>query len=195
MSDRSSDMRHILAQIQNIQTGLPLAEADTTEPQVKELPPAFKAWFGASKVVDGEGKPLVVIHGTDASFTAFDRAKAGKGPSKFGFWFTDDPNLSCHFGENQMRVYLRMVRPKVITITQWNSLRDKHHGDGDWFSRWRETLRGQGFDGLIVRGDTFHGSRMTMKDPDVFAVFDANQIKSAERSGYSDGSDDIHETV
>lgn len=30
--------------------------------------PAFKRWFGDSKVVDAEGKPLVVYHGTNASF-------------------------------------------------------------------------------------------------------------------------------
>ena len=41
---------------------------------------AFKEWFGdwendpenASKVVDANGEPLVVYHGTDAEFTAFD---------------------------------------------------------------------------------------------------------------------------
>jgi hypothetical protein len=42
--------------------------------------PAFKAWFGdwenspetASKVVDSNGEPLVVYHGTDEEFTIFD---------------------------------------------------------------------------------------------------------------------------
>lgn len=32
---------------------------------------AFKRWFGKSKVVDAEGKPLVVYHGTSADFGAF----------------------------------------------------------------------------------------------------------------------------
>lgn len=43
----------------------------------------FKQWFGdwqndpehASKVVDEDGKPLVVYHGTDLEFTKFDRGK------------------------------------------------------------------------------------------------------------------------
>lgn len=34
---------------------------------------AFKRWFGDSKVVDAEGKPLVVYHGTDSVFTKFSR--------------------------------------------------------------------------------------------------------------------------
>jgi N12 class adenine-specific DNA methylase len=32
---------------------------------------AFKAWFGKSKVVDADGKPLVVYHGTASDFEAF----------------------------------------------------------------------------------------------------------------------------
>ena len=38
----------------------------------------FKRWFGKSKVVDEEGKPLVVYHATDAEFTVFDCDKLGK---------------------------------------------------------------------------------------------------------------------
>jgi hypothetical protein len=34
--------------------------------------PAFKAWFGDSKVVDADGKPLVVYHGTIAQWVAFE---------------------------------------------------------------------------------------------------------------------------
>jgi ADP-Ribosyltransferase in polyvalent proteins len=39
---------------------------------------AFKSWFGASKVVDEQGNPLVVYHGTTADFDAFDPAAIGK---------------------------------------------------------------------------------------------------------------------
>lgn len=38
--------------------------------------PEFRAWFGESKVVDEAGKPLVVYHGTDADFTAFNADKS-----------------------------------------------------------------------------------------------------------------------
>ena len=38
--------------------------------------PEFRAWFGESKVVDDAGKPLVVYHGTDANFTAFNAEKS-----------------------------------------------------------------------------------------------------------------------
>ena len=35
--------------------------------------PAFKRWFGDSKVVDANGEPLVVYHGTRADFESFKR--------------------------------------------------------------------------------------------------------------------------
>ncbi|WP_105245471.1 PLxRFG domain-containing protein [Psychrobacter sp. Marseille-P5312] len=39
--------------------------------------PAFKKWFGDSKVVDGNGKPLVVYHGTNANFNTFSASDVG----------------------------------------------------------------------------------------------------------------------
>lgn len=38
--------------------------------------PAFRAWFGDSKVVDENGDPLVVYHGTVQNFDAFDPSRA-----------------------------------------------------------------------------------------------------------------------
>lgn len=45
--------------------------------------PAFKTWFVGSKVVDANGNPLVVYHGTEADFDAFD---------------TELKELGSHFG-------------------------------------------------------------------------------------------------
>jgi len=42
--------------------------------------PAFKEWFGDSKVVDDKGEPLVVYHGTAAEFDTFSE----DGPIFFG---------------------------------------------------------------------------------------------------------------
>ena len=60
---------------------------------------AFKKWFGdwendpdnASKVVDDNGEPLVVYHGTNADFDDFSKEVERKGYSKNGFFFT--PNI------------------------------------------------------------------------------------------------------
>lgn len=54
----------------------------------------FKNWFGDSKVVDAEGKPLVVYHGTTDSITQFDPSRRGENTgaesARNGFFFTDD---------------------------------------------------------------------------------------------------------
>jgi GNAT superfamily N-acetyltransferase len=53
--------------------------------------PEFKAWFGDSKVVDEEGEPLVMYHGSPDDFDAFDPGKINPSDPDArvnGFWFT-----------------------------------------------------------------------------------------------------------
>ena len=71
----------------------------------------FKKWFGDSKVVDENGKPLVVYHGTNAQFDTFDKEKQNKGFFGQGFYFSSDNKFSEHYGENTLPVYLKMVKP------------------------------------------------------------------------------------
>jgi hypothetical protein len=71
--------------------------------------PAFKKWFGdwenspetASKVVDGNGEPLVCYHGTDKEFNEFNFNHLGSGTKAtlgfLGFYFTEDKSLSVDF--------------------------------------------------------------------------------------------------
>lgn len=64
--------------------------------------PAFKAFFGNSKVVDAEGKPLVVYHGTNQAITAFDPAKIGARDAGFfgsGFYFTPDEGQALDYAD------------------------------------------------------------------------------------------------
>ncbi len=167
--------------------------AAAAEPPVESITDtaAFNSWFGDSKVVDAEGQPLRVVHGTDSEFDTFDRAKSTSGPSKFGFWFTSDTNLSELFGPIQMEVYLCIRKPYTITSGRWNDIRSEHAKDTAWFERWRDNLIGKGYDGLIVKGETFITSRgWDMSDPSVYAVFRANQIKSVKNSGTFDANQD-----
>jgi len=90
--------------------GIP--EARKNDPKVKDKAaqmwrekgtdsPFFKRWFGDSKVVDDQGKPLVVYHfSRNKGFTIFDKDKLGnetvggdiaiEANSKLGFWFNDN---------------------------------------------------------------------------------------------------------
>lgn len=96
--DRIEDLdvpeRRALNQAENLQA------VRFGEPQTET--PAFKAWFGDSKVVDGNGAPLVVYHGSPAnSIKYFDANKEGAntGPASTnhavnGFYFTADPDTA-----------------------------------------------------------------------------------------------------
>lgn len=78
--------------------------------------PEFKRWFGKSKVVDADGKPLVVYHGTRALFDAFDPGRIGdqgrsEGP---GFYFTESPQIASRYAGDSgtvVNAYLRIENP------------------------------------------------------------------------------------
>jgi hypothetical protein len=59
--------------------------------------PQFRAWFGTSKVVDAQGNPLPVYHGTgraDRVGTRFRKARATAGPMSY---FTDNPEIASGY--------------------------------------------------------------------------------------------------
>lgn len=77
------------------------------ERKFKEVSPAdintpeFKKWFGDSKVVDENGKPLVVYHGSkrvDRIGNVFDPQRATSGPMAY---FTTDPEIASNYANNK----------------------------------------------------------------------------------------------
>lgn len=63
---------------------------------------AFAKWFGDSKVVDADGKPLVVYHGTNQNIGAFDPARIGSRDAGFfgtGFYFTPDKDIASEYAD------------------------------------------------------------------------------------------------
>lgn len=85
--------------------------------------PAFKRWFGKSKVVDTKGDPMVVYHGTNADFEAFDATRAGQRwgvDGEFGIFFTGSAGEASDFASRDGResanaavvpVYLSLQSP------------------------------------------------------------------------------------
>ena len=79
--------------------------------------PAFKKWFGKSKIVNADGKPKVMYHGTaGSSFTVFDKEKIKTSDydTPFnGFWFSSDPRTSpaMRDAKNVIPVYLSIKNP------------------------------------------------------------------------------------
>ncbi len=123
--------------------------------------PEFQKWFGKSKVVDAEGKPLLVFHGTDRSFDEF-RGNAYFTPvpgdaSKYSHIIT--PGKDADHAPNVMPVYLRMTKPKVIKVYATRADIDDARESGK-------------YDGVIVRGVA--GSKL-----DHYITFSPEQVKSA----------------
>ena len=81
----------------------------------------FKRWFGKSKVVNADGTPKIVYHGSPSDFTVFDLKQSGKnypGVSDGFFFFTNKksayPNSAKNYaGENGniYSVYLSIKKP------------------------------------------------------------------------------------
>ena len=96
-----------------------LAETKPTAPDT----PEFKKWFGDSKVVDDNGQPLRVYHGTNKTqqgqaFTSFDTYGSEYGLMGQGSYFTDNPDIASSYtkkgrGESPTvyPVYLSLKNP------------------------------------------------------------------------------------
>jgi len=89
-------------------------EVQDTEPEpeqeakpVQTDTPAFKAWFGDSKVITEKGKPLVVYHGGPEFISAFDEGHAGDttADNEHGaFYFTSSEQIGQDYSiQSQIR--------------------------------------------------------------------------------------------
>ena len=182
-------------------SNLDTVENNTDNVQIKSE--NFKNWFGdwennpskASKVVNEDGTPKIVYHGTTSNFTTFDtqrfntRENSGDYVGE-GFFFTDKESTAKKYGSSVMPVYLNLRNPLIINTENDGKkfrstflnmyqkgdkeLRDLIGGDYDYFSIMKENpsairqeLQRRGYDGLI---DNLYGQ---------YAVFNSEQIKSA----------------
>lgn len=77
---------------------------------------AFRQWFGESMVVDDNGEPLVLYHGSSRKFDTFDLSKAGSSSGENvdsgyfgkGFYFTPHRNLAENYGPVLYKSFLRI---------------------------------------------------------------------------------------
>ena len=72
---------------------------------------AFRKWFKDSKVVNPDGSPKVMYHGSPNTFTVFDKRKArSSGLYGRGFYFTDSASHGSAYG-SLYQVYLSIQNP------------------------------------------------------------------------------------
>ena len=80
---------------------------------------AFKKWFGNSKVVDENGKPLIVYHGTarpDRVGEKFDPRRATSGPMAL---FTTDPEIGSNYAMGKQDTSLAYDEPNAGMYENW----------------------------------------------------------------------------
>jgi hypothetical protein len=131
--------------------------------------PAFKRWFGDSKVVDENSKPLVMYHGTaEELFNIFNKEKirADDYDTPFnGFWFSSDKFTSpaMRNAKNTIPVFLSIKNPapsdvwkqvskqvyKESDLNQESALRKGARSVGDEI---RYRLQDMGYDGIQYSG-------------------------------------------
>lgn len=154
--------------------------------------PAFRKWFGDSKVVDADGKPLVMYHATHRSFDTFANSFRGAifvTPSaEFANEYIDDlANDSDEENTNVMPLYVKAENPfdyenpehvtrAIEYLQRTNLFRGVQPG---WFEggRWdaiedrsvQKAIKALGF-------DSFYVSENDVKN---LAVYSATQVKSA----------------
>ena len=166
---------------------------------------AFKNWFGdwehdpenASKVVDENGEPRVVYHGTYGDFTVFDKARIGSatdyGIWGRGFYFTNMENTP--YGNKKLALFLNFRNPFIFNdyksaeeIGDYLNIWDGNFHEDDRFGIFRPYATGaaqiadsaqeRGHDGLIA----------VLGKWTEYIAFEPNQIKSAtDNRGTFDG--------
>ena len=89
-----------------------------TEPLVRER--NFRNWFGDSKVVDEEGKPLVMYHGTTGNFSAFDPLRSRASSSdQVGTFFSRDPQAAALRGKSISDYVKKEIDLNKGSIPDW----------------------------------------------------------------------------
>ena len=112
--------------------------------------PEFKQFFGDSKVVDAQNKPLRVYHGTRASFDEF------RVPAMFHV----SRDYAQNLGDRIVEAYLSIKNPA--------DLRQMHLSPSDpQFAKIAKELQAQGYDGAQYRNEAY-------------IAFSPSQIRTAE---------------
>lgn len=152
--------------------------------------PNFKKWFGdwendpknASKVVDENGEPRVVYHGSSNSFSEFSKkmmGSTGTAAAKKGFWFAANPEVASFFAQYEDKnIYPVFLNIKALAKTNDAKLSRYELMSGVGHNKRRDVLQKairEGKNGAMFLNTVDYGGDRT----DTFVAFAPAQIKSA----------------
>lgn len=179
----------------------------------KEALTNFWRWFGDSKVVDEQGRPLVVYHGTNAEFDTFDKTKIGSALKKdtIGFFFITDKNVAKTYDKRYVRkpfyrlteeekanndsiepmsLYLKISNPITVNDVYQESGFDSTYYTSpiDMFDANRSV-----YNDYAEKHSDKDGIKLYAEGQTMFVAFEPNQIKSVDNRGtYSSDTGDIY---
>jgi hypothetical protein len=179
--------------------------SDIRYQRAQQETPEFKNWFGESKVVDAEGKPLTVYHGTRSpqDFNTF-RTDSGHNYGPGAYFTPEARRASGYAGEQEgARVYSTYVsveKPYTVQsdatiqdlgyklrqdpandaliqklLQKYNSTDKNILGNAEVGNAW---LREQGYDGIIKQRNRYTEDGYVPEVVEVVA-FNPEQVKSA----------------
>ena len=170
-------------------------KAEPGESRHKTSTPEFKAWFGDSKVVDDDGEPLVMYHGTNVEFDEFDpnknRSVRNEQFQGDGFFFTDDLETAWKYADaaaNQTFDPKRVVEeikqshpgmPADLLELQvkhgfdegWRLTLEKHDLTGKPVSEWPDD--GVDLNDISEIAEWVEGSKVTTEESGIDSVMSA----------------------
>ena len=151
---------------------------------------AFKNWFGdwekdpqnASKVVDKNGEPLVVYHGTkNRGFTVFEKsrmrsggAKKNKGKNLYGdgFYFAADYYTAQLYGRNILECFLNIRNPApndLMLDAENDGIRDRVPGSVIFVA----------FEPTQIKSATDNRGTFDSENPDI--TFSVRELRALDR--------------
>ena len=153
-------------------------EGSTVKPKLKNVTQSqqFKRWFGdwqnhpesASKVVNADGTPKVVYHGTNAEFNTFQQENGA-------YFFSESRDYAESMADERrgnriIEAYLKMKNPYTVKLSP------EQFTDNIAEAPFIRYAKEHGHDGVIFEYD---GSKEDLAYDKFYVVFDSTQIKSA----------------
>ena len=153
-------------------------EGSTVKPKLKNATQSqqFKRWFGdwknhpenASKVVNEDGTPKVVYHGTNAEFNTFQQENGA-------YFFSESRDYAESMADERrgnriIEAYLKMKNPYTVKLPP------EQFTDNFAEAPVIRYAKEHGHDGVIFEYD---GSKEDLAYDKFYVVFDSTQIKSA----------------
>lgn len=150
----------------------------------------LKKWFGDSKVVDENGQPLVVYHGTESNeaFSVFETNSPDGTPA---IYFSSNKKVANSYSGNLpiYEVYLKMENPLEVDAQgkEYNDFAAEMRSNIDYANR-------NGYDGVIVKNIRDDWSQEKGgKVATTYVVFNPEQIKSVDNRGtFDEGNPNIY---